>query len=86
MASSCSRCFSPLNLVGTRCTASLTSGKYGDAVERVPTRLRGTMREPWFRTILTLMAALVLVAGASLRAQVSVTDFFGIVKSAVLAS
>ena len=26
-----------MNLVGTRSTASLTPGKYGDAVERVPT-------------------------------------------------
>jgi tRNA(Ile)-lysidine synthase len=36
--------FAPLNLVGTRSTAFLTSGKYGDAVERVPTipkRFRG---------------------------------------------
>ena len=36
--------FAPLNLVGTRSTASLTSVKYGDAVERVPTipkRFRG---------------------------------------------
>ena len=29
-----------LLMVGTRSTASLTSCKYGDAVERAPTRLR----------------------------------------------
>jgi hypothetical protein len=31
----------PLGMVGTRSTASLTSGKYRDAVERVPTRFLG---------------------------------------------
>jgi hypothetical protein len=33
----------PLNLVGTRSTVSLASLSYGDAVERVPTRLRRFM-------------------------------------------
>ena len=33
-----------LGLVGTRSTASLISYKYRDAVERIPTGFRGTMR------------------------------------------
>src|ERR1017187_10344150 len=35
--------FATLNLVGTCSTASLTSGNYGDAVERVPTITRRFM-------------------------------------------
>jgi hypothetical protein len=41
-----------LGVVGTRSTASQTFRKYGDAVERVPTRFRGAMRE-FLRGILT---------------------------------